>query len=49
MAEINIRPIAVMRSDFNTKFGIPRQSGFTEGRIRGLRDLTAETARNISY
>lgn len=30
MAEINIRPIAVMRSDFNTKFGIPRQSGLVK-------------------
>ena len=28
--EVTIRPIAVMRSDFPTKFGIPRQSGLVE-------------------
>ncbi len=30
MQEILIRPIARMRSDFATKFGIPRQSGLVE-------------------
>ncbi len=28
--EISMRPIATMRSDFPTKFGIPRQSGLVE-------------------
>ena len=28
--EITMRPIATMRSDFPTKFGIPRQSGLVE-------------------
>ena len=30
MEHVNIRPIARMRSDFPTKFGIPRQSGLVE-------------------
>ena len=28
--EVKIRPIATMRSDFSTKFGIPRQSGMVD-------------------
>ncbi|MBR6590944.1 MAG: SAM-dependent methyltransferase, partial [Bacteroidaceae bacterium] len=28
--DVNIQPIAHMRSDFATKFGIPRQSGLVE-------------------
>ena len=28
--EITMRPIAIMRSDFPSKFGIPRQSGLVE-------------------
>lgn len=28
--EVTIKPIAYMRSDFSTKFGIPRQSGLVE-------------------
>lgn len=30
MDQISIRPIATMRSDFATKFGIPRQSGLVQ-------------------
>ena len=30
MENITIHPIARMRSDFPTKFGIPRQSGLVE-------------------
>lgn len=30
METVNIRPIAYMKSDFHTKFGIPRQSGLVE-------------------
>ena len=32
-AKVEIRKIAVIRSDFPTKFGIPRQSGLEEGLI----------------
>lgn len=47
MKEINMRPIAVVRSDFSSKFGIPRQAGIVdelEARIvfeRAFRDPEA--------
>ena len=31
MDEYTIRPIAYVRSDYNEKFGIPRQSGLVSG------------------
>ena len=30
MHSVTIQPIATMKSDFSTKFGIPRQSGLVE-------------------
>lgn len=44
MAELNIKPVAILRTPFAEKFGVPRQSGLVpeaEGRVEFLPEFAA--------